>query len=311
MSWWDHLLDKAPAGARDALLQPGLADRLGAELAAARQRWPEAKHVPALSDEAFAAALAERLGTQRDVATALSRLRIEDLFLAQWCASGDARAITAFEQVHRADLDGVLARFRRLPVSSDELLQTLRIKLFVATGDKRPRIGDYSGFGFLQNWLRVTALRALVDIARSERARRFEELIADDDLLSVPELGPDLSSRYSREQVSRAIKQAFARAVASLSPRQRNFLRHAQVDLLTLDQIAALYQVHRATVARVLAQARSELSENTRKELAAQLGLADDALDSVVSAADSRLDLSLSRVLKAPELADGSESEPT
>jgi RNA polymerase sigma-70 factor (ECF subfamily) len=311
VSWWDHLLERAPESARDALLQPGVADRLDAELAAARRRWPEAQHIPALSDEAFATALATRLGTQRDAATALSRLRIEDLYLALWCATGDARAITAFEQLHRADLDGVLARFRRLPMSSDELLQTLRIKLFVATGDKQPRIGDYSGFGFLQNWLRVTALRALVDIARSERARRFEELIADDDLLSVPELGPDLSSRYSREQVGRAIKQAFARAVASLSPRQRNFLRHAQVDLLTLDQIAALYKVHRATVARVLAQARSELSENTRKELAAQLGLADDALDSVVSAADSRLDLSLSRVLKAPELADGSESEPT
>lgn len=306
--WWDHLVDKAPPAARPALAQPGLAERLVGELAAARARWPEAQP-PQLSDEPFAELLATRLGTQKDLAAALGRLRIEDLYLAQWCATGDARAIAAFEQVHRSDLDGVLARFRRLPVTSDELLQTLRIKLFVASGGKPPRIADYSGFGFLQNWLRVTALRALVDIARSERARRFEELMADDDLVSVPELGPDLSSRYSREQVSRAIKQAFARAVASLSPRQRNFLRHAQVDLLTLDQIAALYKIHRATVARVLAQARSELSANTRKELAAQLGVPDESLDSVVSAADSRLDLSLSRVLREPELADGSESE--
>lgn len=279
------------------------------ELASARSRWPEAGRVAALEDEAFATAIAARLGTQRDVAAALSRLRVEDLFLAQWCATGDARAIAAFEQVHRQDLDGVLARFRRLPVTSDELLQSLRIKLFVATGDKPPRIGDYSGFGFLQNWVRVTALRAMVDIARSERARRFEELMADDELVSVPELGPDLSSRYSRQEINRAIKQAFARAVANLSPRQRNFLRHAQVDLLTLDQIAALYRVHRATVARVLAQARTELRDTTREELAAALGVSDDGLASMVSAADSRLDLSLSRVLRQPELADGSESE--
>lgn len=304
--WWDHLLDNAPPGTRDALLVPGLSVRLEAELAAARTRWPEA-HAQ-ITDEGFARALVDRLRTQKDVPTALSRLRIEDLFLAQWCASGDAKAISAFEHVHRADLDGVLARFRRLPVTSDELLQTLRIKLFVAQNGRAPRIGEYSGFGFLQNWLRVTALRALVDIARSERARRFEELMADDELLSVPELGPDLSSKYSREQISRAIKQAFALAVASLSPRQRNFLRHAQVDLLTLDQIAAMYSVHRATVARVLAQAREELSEQTRKELAGQLGVDEDALASLISAADSRLDLSLSRVLKAPELADGSDA---
>lgn len=307
--WWNQVVAKAPASARAALAEPGLRERLEAELAAARARWPEATGVAAVGDEAFAAALASRLATQKDLAAALARLRIEDLFLAQWCATGDARAIAAFENVHRADLEGVLARFRRLPVTSDELRQTLRIKLFVATSGRAPRIGDYSGFGFLQNWLRVTALRALVDIARSERARRFEELMADDDLVSVPELGPDLASRYSRAEINRAIKQAFARAVACMSPRQRNFLRHAQVDMLTLDQIAALYSVHRATVARVLAQARTELSENTRKELAAQLGLADEALDSVVGAADSRLDLSLSRVLREPELAEGSESE--
>jgi len=306
-TWWNQVIAKAPASARDALALPGLAERASAELAAARARWPEAA---ALTDATLATAIASKLDEQRDLAAALARLRVEDLFLAQWCASGDARAITAFEQVHRTDLDGVLARFRRLPVTSDELLQTLRIKLFVATADRPPRIGDYSGFGFLQNWLRVTALRALVDIARTEKARKLEELMADDDLLGFPELGPDIAARYTRDEVGKAIKGAFARAVAGLAPRQRNFLRHAQVELLTLDQIAALYGIHRATVARTLATARAELTEVTRKELASSLGVADDALESIVGAADSRLDLSLSRVLKSPELADGSESDP-
>jgi len=305
-TWWNQVIASAPASARDALALPGLAERAVAELAHARARWPDA----ALTDATLAHAIASKIGEQRDLAAALARLRVEDLFLAQWCASGDARAITAFEQVHRVDLDGVLARFRRLPVTSDELLQTLRIKLFVATAGRAPRIGDYSGFGFLQNWLRVTALRALVDIARTEKARKLEELMADDDLLGAPDLGPDIASRYSREQVGKAIKTAFARAVAGLAPRQRNFLRHAQVELLTLDQIAALYGIHRATVARTLATARAEITDVTRKELASSLNVPDDALGSIVGAADSRLDLSLSRVLKSPELADGSDSDP-
>lgn len=289
------------------LEEVAVGDRIARELAAARARWPSA----AITDLQFAEALAQRIATQKDLSSAWARLRVEDLFLALWCATGDARAIAAFEQVHRPDLDGVLARFRRLSVTGDELRQTLRIKLFVASEGRAPRIADYSGFGFLQNWLRVTALRALVDIARSEKARKLEELLADDDMLGMPSLSPDIASRYSREQISRAIKGAFARAVANLGPRQRNFLRHAQVDGLTLDQIAALYSVHRATVARTLAQARTELTEATRKELGAQLGIAEDSLDSVVRAADSRIDLSLSRVLKAPELADGSEGEDT
>lgn len=303
--WWNDLVAGAPASARPVIAGDGVGDRIAHELAAVREKWPSAT----VTDAQFAEALAQRIASQKDLSSAWARLRVEDLFLALWCATGDARAIGVFEQVHRADLDGVLARFRKLAVTGDELRQTLRIKLFVASDGRPPRIADYSGFGFLQNWLRVTALRALVDIARSEKARKLEELLADDDMLGMPSLGPDLASRYSREEVSRAIKAAFARAVAGLAPRQRNFLRHAQVDGLTLDQIAALYSVHRATVARTLAQARSELTEATRKELGAQLGVDEDSLESVVRAADSRIDLSLSRVLKAPELAAGSEGD--
>jgi len=310
VSWWNLVQGALPEGLRDALGGEELGDRLARELAAARARWPEA----AVTDARLAAAVAERLAAQKDPAAALARLRLDDLLLAQWCATGEPRAIAAFERAHRADLDGVLARFRRLAITPDELLQTLRIKLFVATAGRPPRIADYSGFGFLQNWLRVTALRALVDVARGEQARRLEELLADDDLIGLPALGPDLSARVSREEVGRAIKQAFARAVAGLAPRQRNFLRHAHVDQLTLDQIAATYGVHRATVARTLAQARAELSAATRTALAEQLGIDAAALDSVVRAADSRMDLSLSRVLRAPEPAgadaDADEDAP-
>jgi RNA polymerase sigma-70 factor (ECF subfamily) len=304
-SWWNLVLDALPAGVRERIAAEPAGERIAGELAAARARWPEA----AVTDAQLAAALGARLGAQKDPAAALARLRLDDLLLAQWCATGDPRAIAAFERVHRADVDGVLARFRRLAITHEELLQLLRIKLFVAADGRPPRIADYSGFGFLQNWLRVTALRALLDVARSEQARRLEELLADDDLIGLPALGPDLSAHVSREEVGRAIKQAFARAVADLAPRQRNFLRHAHVDHLTLDQIAATYGIHRATVARTLAQARADLVAATRRVLAAQLGVDPAALDSVVRAADSRIDLSLSRVLRAPEPAIEPEAE--
>ncbi len=301
---WAPLLAAAPPGVRDLLAAE--TDRIGRDLLEARARYPEATSV---SDVAFATALADRIATQRDPAAALARLRVDDLLLAQWCASGDPRALAAFERVHRVDLDAVVARFRRLAVPADELHQQLRIKLFVGARGKTPRIGDYSGFGFLQNWLRVTALRAMVDVARGERARKLEELLADDDLLGIASPGGDQAGRYSRGELSHAVKQAFARAVTSLAPRQRNFLRHAHVDSLTLDQIASTYGIHRATVARTLAQARAELIEATRRELGASLGVSDDELNSMVRAADSRIDLSLSRVLARPDLADGSDPE--
>jgi RNA polymerase sigma-70 factor (ECF subfamily) len=271
------------------------------QLAAARTKYPDAA---AVDDRAFAAAVEARLAEQRDPQAALARLRADDLLLAQWCATGDPRAIATFERVFRADLDSVLARFRRLATSADEVRQMLRIRMFVSGDDRPPRIAGYSGFGFLQNWVRVTALRALVDVARSERTRQLEELLADDDLLATPQSTGNVIPGYARAQYGQAIKHAFARAVSELAPRQRNMLRHVHVDQLTFDQIAALYGIHRATVARTLAAARAELVTSTRRELAASLGLGDDALNSIVQAADSRIDLSLSRVLRAPVTDD-------
>lgn len=304
-SWWNDLVAAAPTGARAQLAQEGLGDRVTAELAMARARWPGS--AAAVTDGAFGEALLAQLAAQRDPAAALGRLRVDDLVLARWCATGDRRAIQAFEEVFRDDIDAVLARFRRLAATPDELRQILRIKLFVGAEGRGPRIAEYAGFGFLQNWFRVTALRAFVDVARGERARRLEELLADDDLVGIPALGPGLAARMTRSELGRAIKHAFARAVAGLAPRQRNFLRHAHVDSLTLDQIAALYTIHRATVARTLAAARAELVERTRSELAAVLQIDADELDSIVRAADSRIDLSLSRILRAEAREDDSE----
>jgi RNA polymerase sigma-70 factor (ECF subfamily) len=292
---WTRALELAPA------LAPHT-QRIAGELAAAKAKWPDVT----IDDAAFARALAERLVTQKDQAVALTRLRVDDLLLAQWCATGDPRAIGTFERVFEKDLDAIFARFRRLPLQADELRQALRIKLFVGAAGRVPRIGDYSGFGFLQNWLRVTALRAMVDIARGEKARQLEELLEDDALFAVASPSSDISSRYTRAELGHAIKQAFARAVAGLAPRARNFLRHAHVDQLTLDQIAALYGIHRATVARTLGAAREELVTSTRRELGQLLGLPDADLDSMVRGADSRIELSLSRVLAAPVLAEDS-----
>jgi RNA polymerase sigma-70 factor (ECF subfamily) len=74
-------------------------------------------------------------------------------------------------------------------------------------------------------------------------------------------------------------------------------LRHATIDGLTLDQIAATYQVHRATVARTLASARQKLLETTRAGVIANLGIVSAELDSAIKLLDSQIDLSLSRVL--------------
>jgi RNA polymerase sigma-70 factor (ECF subfamily) len=274
-----------------------LAARVAVGLEAMREAWPDGP-VPGAP---FAAYVAERIARQENLAGALGRLRIDDLYLAWWACTDDA-GIAAFEVAYAPDLSRLVQRFHRL--SAEELRQALRIKLFVGSGTTAPQLHKYSGFGFLQNWLKVTAARSFLDAARAERGRRIEAEL-DDDLLEVAVIGgaEDPRARHESAQVNAAVKRAFAAAVAALVPRERTFLRHAMVDQLTLEQIAATYTVHRTTGARTLASARARLLEQTRAGVVAELGISPEHIDSAIQALDSKIDLSLSRVLRDPSSA--------
>ena len=282
------------ARALAALLGPAAAEHepaIAAGLANAHERWPEAR-----PDEAFAAYVAERAGTQPDLATALPRLRIDDLVLAWWAGSGASPAIAAFEVAYASALDRLLRRFHRL--DADELRQVLRVKLF--SGDP-PRIRDYSGFGFLENWFKIIASRTFIDIARAKQRERIEDI--DEAILrDVEAPGTDPRDALARAQLVAAVKAALEAAIAALPPRDRTFLRHVMVDGLTLEQIATTYQVHRVTVARALGSARQRLHDATRALVLDKLGIAADGLASMLQLIDSQIHLSLQRLFPEPTL---------
>jgi RNA polymerase sigma-70 factor, ECF subfamily len=269
-----------------------LAERLAPGLDAIAARWPNA---PAISAE-FADYVAAALARQPDPAAALARLRLDELFLAWWAGRGQTDGITAFEAAFAEDVSRLVARFHKL--NADDLRQRLRIKLFVGTSQSPPRVREYAGVGSLQGWLKVTAARTFVDIARTDTRMRYEAELDEIDLIGLPAPGGTPRDLQARAQLGAAVKRAFATAVSGLAPRERTFLRHVSVDGLTLDQIASTYQVHRATVARTLKSARERLMEETRAGVVAELGIAPDDLGLALESLDSKLDLSLSRVFR-------------
>lgn len=252
-------------------------------LAAIAARWPAAP-----IDARFADHVIDRIARHADPAALLARLPFDDLFLAWWAGGGAADGIAAFEATHGAELLRIASRFPGLP--RDELLQHLRIKLFVGPP---PAILDYAGAGPLLAWVRVVAVRSFVDLVRAARSRRYDEELDEAELLGLPAGG----KRQLGDALGSALKKAFADAVARLAPRQRAFLRHAYVDRLTLDQIASTYCIHRATVARTLASARDQLIAQTRAGVVAALGVAPTDLASAIGTLGNQLELSLSRVL--------------
>jgi RNA polymerase sigma-70 factor, ECF subfamily len=257
----------------------GLDERLAALVSEARAPWPPF----GLEPETFVRHLAQKVSATQP----LEQLRPAELYLACACAEGNAVAIATIEERYFFDRSGTL---------KEELQQVLREQLFVARDGSKPRIAEYSGRGELGAWLRVSAVRAAIKL--SAREGRYIPTDGEDELIGAmpsPEGTPELELIKSTHR--RDFKLSFAEAFTALSSREQNLLRHHYVDALTVDDIGAMYQMHRATAARWIARARARLFSATRKGLMARLGLSQAECHSMIRLIRSRLDISIRRLV--------------
>ena len=255
----------------------------------ARAAWPELD----LDEAGFAAHVERCLADGGDAAT----LHAGDLWLAYGCSIGDDHAVTAFDREVLSQVGLLLGRMQPTPLLVDEVRQVLRDKLLVAMPGARPRIAEYAGRGPLQAWVRVAAVRAALDLLRAGGARTGADVEPDD--LASDATSPELD--YLRERYAPQFKAAFQEALRGLDSEQRNVLRLHVVEGLNIDEIGALFKVHRSTVARWIAAARQEVLAGARQRLRVELGLSAGEFDSLAGVVRSQLDLSVAKILvKSP-----------
>jgi RNA polymerase sigma-70 factor (ECF subfamily) len=260
---------------------------LAALAAAGRAAWPR---IAWPADE-FAAELVRRR------VSAGSAERAADLYLAWACARGDPAALAAFEERHGREL-AAFATLARIPASLvDDVAQEARHRLLVGQPGMPPRIAQYAGRGDLRAWLKVAVARQAIDLVR--RTRREVRDDAALEALAAPAL--DLETALTRARCHDELRAAFAAALAGLAQRERALLRYRYVDGLSEDEVARIYQAHRVSVARWVARARGHLLEETRRGLAARMGLTSGEVTSVIRAVRSQLGVSLRRALGESE----------
>jgi RNA polymerase sigma-70 factor (ECF subfamily) len=251
---------------------------------------------PALTidDRELVAAIAAR-APATELGPYLERCRAGDLAVAVAAGRGSAVAIAELERTFRGTIDSTCRRFAGPGQTADDLKQILRAKLFVAEPGQVPKIADYAGQGFLDNWLRVTAVRVFLDLAkRKDRVR--ETPVDDDDVLALPEPA-DLALDVVKAEYRAAVATAMHEGAQSLEPGDRHLLRQHLVVGLSIDQLGAVLGIHRATAARRIARAKEQLVAETRRQLAILLRLEEQELDEVIGLVMSRLDVSISKLL--------------
>jgi RNA polymerase sigma-70 factor (ECF subfamily) len=252
-----------------------------ASTAAARAAWPGV-HV---ADDVFTAYVAERLGPPPFPSGALPAL-----YLACACVHGDRTALQAFDDRYMPDVTRAMHRMRLSPADVADVAQSLRQQLLAGPS---PRLAEYAGRGELGAWLRVIAVRAALKRLRGRRP----EVDSDDALLAVRSVGDDPELGYMKELYRRAFRESFGAAVEGLDARDKVLLRQHFVDGLGVDDLAPLYQVHRATVARWVQRSRDKLLDETRREFMKRARIGPRECDSVLRMVQSRLDVTLGKLL--------------
>jgi RNA polymerase sigma-70 factor (ECF subfamily) len=134
------------------------------------------------------------------------------------------------------------------------------------------------------------ALHAL----RAERARRDVSVEWTDALLGAPAADPLVEELRARHAARLAT--ALEAACLALPRRQRAVVRLLFVDGASVDEVAAMYQVHRVTVWRWVQDARAALAAQTRTSLG-ELAPDAPATDSFVAWVEDQVELSLDSVL--------------
>jgi RNA polymerase sigma-70 factor (ECF subfamily) len=264
--------------------------QLGDVVRSARRAWPSV----ALAPEAFIAHLARHAPAGIAIEAGLARMHTDDLYLACACALGIADAVRAFEHHCLPAVEVAVVRFRAASDLVAEVKQRVRERALVA-GDGSPRISGFSGRGDLRSWVRAMAAREAIEVLRGAR----REAPADDDTALHALVAPgDVELEHAKAHYLAQFKQAFSAALRSLSPRDQTLLRQHVVDGLTIDELGALYQMHRATAARSLERARAAVLEATRAQLGSVLQVRPSELDSILRLIRSRIEVTLRGLMR-------------
>jgi RNA polymerase sigma-70 factor (ECF subfamily) len=213
-----------------------------------------------------------------------------DVQLALACAGGDARALSHFDATYMSAGRARLRAMKLADAAIDDVLQSVREKLLVGSP---PKLLEYVGRGSLYGLVKVVAVREALSTLRKKRGDDDEELAER----AMVELDPETT--ILKDHYRAHFREAFRDAIRALDSHDRNVLRMYALGGAGLEELAQMYGVHRATIVRTLARVREQLFSETRKALRRRLGIGLSEIDSVLELVQSRLDVSLGRMLES------------
>ena len=203
----------------------------------------------------------------------------DELAWAAACVAGDAAALARLDTGPLHEAGEHLRSLGFAAAAIDEALQRARHKL-VVDGALR----NYRGRGPLAIFVRTSVVRIAID-----EHRQVRDHVELSELVAAPLPDPELE--YMRklygEHLAAAVKDAWQR----LAAHERFILSLRIYEAMSIDDLARIYQIHRASAARRAAAARASLVTHTRACLRERLAVGDNTLDSILRIVTSSVQL--------------------
>jgi RNA polymerase sigma-70 factor len=194
----------------------------------------------------------------------------DELTWAAACLDGDVAALQRLDAGPLRDAADHLRTLGFAAAAIDDAVQRGREKLIVAGG-----LAGYRGRGPLATYVRTAVVRLAIDDQRKVR-----DQVPLSELLAAPMADPELEymRKLYAEHLAAAVKAAWDR----IAPHERFVLSLRIYEAMSIDDLARVYQIHRANAARRAATARASLVSATRAALRERLAVGETTLDSIL-----------------------------
>lgn len=233
--------------------------------------------------------------------------RAPELLLACAASFGDTEAIRILRREYAALVDAAIRKVTTDAAARDELAQLVWMRLLAPKEPGAiPKIGMFSASGPLRSWIFVVATRLALKAVRGTAHRREVSFHSQANALSKV----DVELSVLRDQYAAHFKRAFERAVEELPKKEKRVLRYYVMEGLNIAQIGQLLGVHRATVARWIAQTRMDLLRKTKENIRESLSVDDSEVQSFLRALGSSLKASVAQILMRMESSSSGSGAP-
>lgn len=212
--------------------------------------------------------------------------QLEALALVFACLQGNSAAVKQLESAHFPKVRSALKKMN-VGGLEDELIDWMRFELFAR--EQGPLLATYTGKGDLTGFLRAIAVHEALKRLKKQKREVTPEAMAE---LPMPEVELAAMKGAYGKQFTKALDESFR----ALELSERNLLRQYFLDGLSIDALAKLHDIHRATAARRVNAAKEKLTDSVKQKLITELQMGESSVQDVITL--SNLDESLGTLLR-------------